>query len=80
MLDLEISINDVKNILKELNLEDYVKGPLEENLYKGSDMWIFGKVVKKSEIYIKITIGSLSDKVICISFHFAERTMTYPFK
>ena len=43
-------------------------------------MWIFGKDVKGKEIYIKITMGSFGNSVICISFHIAEYEMQYPLK
>ena len=80
MLALEVSVNDIKNVLNDLEVEDYTEGPNKETLYKGADMWVFGKMVKKEEIYIKITIGSPNDKVICISFHLAEKKMINPFK
>jgi len=53
---------------------------MEEKLYGGAEMWVFGKVVKSFEIYIKISLGMSSTQVICISFHKAEYPMTYPFK
>ena len=80
LLSLEISVNDIKKILRELKTEDYSEGPSKEILYRGSDMWVFGKTVRKKEIYIKITMGSLNHKMICISFHFAEKKMKYPLK
>ena len=61
-------------------IEDYSQGPLEERMYGGVAMWIFGKDVKKNEVYIKITMGFAGGSVICISFHAAEYPMRYPFK
>jgi hypothetical protein len=43
-------------------------------------MWVFGKIVKKKEVYIKITIGAMDSGVICISFHLAQYKMNYPLK
>lgn len=63
-----------------LEVKDYSKGPMEEKLYGGADMWVFGKTVKKKEVYIKITIGAMSNSVICISFHLAQHKMNYPLK
>ena len=80
MLELEYSINDVKNELKRLEFQDYSEGPLKETLYKSADMWVFGKMIQSKEVYIKITMGLGDSKVLCISFHFAERAMCYPFK
>jgi len=80
LLELEIRPIDRDPVLKALKLEDYSEGPLKEILYQGADMWIFGKKVKETEIYIKITMGNISNQVLCISFHIAEYEMNYPFK
>jgi hypothetical protein len=80
LLDLEITKNERNKILKSLEVEDYSEGPLPEKLYARADMWVFGKIVKEKEIYIKITMGFSGAKVICISFHFAEHPMKYPQK
>ncbi|MGO4292537.1 hypothetical protein [Chitinophaga sp. RAB17] len=80
LLDLDIRPDDRIDVLKSLELTDYSTGPLEERLNGGASMWIFGKEVKKKEVYIKITMGTIQTAVICISFHLAEFKMKYPFK
>lgn len=80
LLELELRPIDRKGILEELEVQDYSEGPLEEKLYGGADMWVFGKAVKKKEIYIKITMGAMNSSVICISFHLAQYDMNYPLK
>ncbi len=80
LADLEISVNDVKSILSDLAIEDYSEGPLPDKLYGGADMWVFGKVIKGQEIYIKITLGLPDNPTICISFHVAEFPMSYPLR
>lgn len=80
LVDLELRPIDRKAALEEISPLDYSEGPLEEKLYGGSDMWVFGKTIKKKEVYIKITLGAFGASVICISFHLAERPMIYPFK
>ncbi|PKP28297.1 MAG: toxin [Bacteroidetes bacterium HGW-Bacteroidetes-19] len=80
LLDLELRPFERKTILETLENKDYCEGPLKEQLYGGSDMWVFGKMVKKNEIYIKITMGIMDSSVICISFHLAEQKMQYPLK
>ena len=77
---LELSANDVKGVLKKLELEDYSEGPVLDTLYRKSELWVFGKVIKEHEVYIKIQLGEPGCNTICISFHFAEYTMKYPFK
>jgi hypothetical protein len=80
LLDLELRPADRKSILETLEAKDYTEGPIAEKLYKGADMWVFGKVIKKKEVYIKITMGSIGNSVICISFHLAQYKMNYPLK
>ena len=80
LADLEILKNDVKNTLAELTAQDYSEGPIKDQIFGDQDMWVFGRIIKGSEIYIKITIGGHNNPVICISFHLAEYPMNYPFK
>jgi hypothetical protein len=80
LADLELRPIDRKKILEDLKVEDYAEGPFEEKLYGGADMWVFGKIVKKKELYIKISMGIKGTSVICISFHVAEHKMNNPFK
>jgi len=80
LLDLELTPIERKVILEALKNKDYSEGPIEEKLYGGADMWVFGKTVKKKEVYIKITMGAMNCSVICISFHLAEQKIQYPLK
>jgi hypothetical protein len=80
LLNLDIAPNLRKEIVKELAILDYSEGPMEDDLYKISPMWVFGKKVKSKEIYIKISLGVENSNVICISFHEAEHAINYPFK
>jgi hypothetical protein len=57
LADLEIRPVDRTKIIESITAGDYCDGPVEEKLYKGAGMWVFGKEVKKNEVYIKITLG-----------------------
>lgn len=78
--DLEISPNDRIKVLEELESLDFSEGPLEDKMLAGADMWVFGKIIKGQEVYIKITLGKANLGAVCISFHIAEHSMNYPFK
>jgi len=80
LLDLDIRTEFRRNILKELKKEDYCEGPIEDTWQGMAPMWVFGKMIKEKEIYIKITLGKPGLNVICISFHTAEHPMKYPLK
>jgi len=80
LLDLEISPAKRLEIIKSLESVDFVRGPLPDTLNKSTDLWEFGKKVKKKDVYIKITMGIANNPVICISFHVAEHKLIYAFK
>jgi hypothetical protein len=80
LFELGITTARRTEILRSLEISDYSEGPLEETIYGGSDMWVFGKHVNDNEVYIKITMGKFNQNVLCISFHIAEFEMKYPLK
>ena len=77
---LEISPTYRKQVVMNIEAEDYVEGPIVDTINKVGEMWVFGKNVKGQDVYIKITLGLPSCSTICISFHIAEHKMNYPFK
>jgi hypothetical protein len=80
LYNLEISPIQRIKIIESLSVIDYSQGPKTDTLNAGAPLWVFGKVVKSQMIYIKISVGSPSNPVICISFHEAEHEMQLPFK
>lgn len=77
---LEIAPIKRIQIIRELTVEDYSEGPIEEIVFMGSPLWVFGKHIKSQEIYIKISMGMPNRQTLCVSFHIAEFPMNYPFK
>ena len=65
--ELEIVPIYRKVIIESLTVEDYVQGPLIDELNKFGEMWVFGKDVKEREVYIKIMLGCAGSQTICIS-------------
>jgi hypothetical protein len=80
LLTLDIIPAKRTEIIKSIEVKDYCDGPIEEKLYGGSEMWVFGKSINEQEVYIKVTMGIAGRQVICISFHLAERPLNYPLK
>jgi len=80
LLDMEWVPAARTKILENLETDDYSEGPLEETIHGAGNMWVFGKKISGSEIYIKIAMGQQNNSVICISFHKAEQPLKYPFK
>ena len=77
---LEITPTYRKQVVLNIEPEDYSEGPIVDTLNRMGEMWVFGKDVKVHEVYIKITFGQPNNSTICISFHIAEHPMKYPFK
>lgn len=78
--ELEIIPSYRKVIIESLKAEDYVQGPIIDQLNKLGEMWVFGKDIKGKEVYIKIMLGGVNCQTICISFHIAEHPLSYPLK
>ena len=80
LYDLEITPQKRIEYLKKLKAEDYYRGPLNDAYDPESlPFWEFGKEIKKKEVFIKISLWK-NKKVLCISFHIAEKKMSYPYK
>jgi hypothetical protein len=79
LAELEIVQSDCKDYIGELTCENYFMGPTADTENEG-EFWEFGTMIKGREIYIKINYGKFNKPAICISFHFAEFEIQYPFK
>ncbi len=81
LLDLDISPGARNKILLKLKTTNYYKGPNKDHYDpKSSPVWEFGIFYNNNEIYIKISFGKENKPVLCKSFHFPKRKITYPFK
>lgn len=76
---------DVKREIETLSVENYAVGPVPEH-HTSNSIWIFGKIIQNHEIYIKLKLIGMDndanevDTVHCMSFHFAEENLSYPYK
>ena len=51
LVELELRPIERKNVLEALDIMDYSEGPIEEKLNGGAEMWVFGKTIKKRNLY-----------------------------
>lgn len=81
LADLNITAKQRQEIILHLSVENYSEGPSRDRDRGGEGIWIFGKQVQGQEIYIKLNLFEVKEKYFasCLSFHPAERTLTYPF-
>lgn len=73
---------DIYDVITELTHLDYVQGPLADDKGRPSDLWVFGSYIEAFEVYIKIVAHIRNEfcETICVSFHEAERPLTYPYR
>ena len=64
-------------IVRKIQTDDYVE-TLPADFF--NEMWVFGKDMDRTELYIKIALGQPNNRTICISFHVAEHPIKYAFK
>ena len=80
LLDLEYDIDDVLARLSELTLEEYSETLLDKDDVDPPALYVFGKLINGKLVYIKLKMReSEQRKVICVSFHYARKNMSFPF-
>jgi len=72
-------MTDVGNEILSLSVNDFCEGPLKDKSVPGN-LWVFGKVIRGEEIYIKLKLSGGGQFVTILSFHIAEAPLNYPFK
>lgn len=79
---VEFDYRDVRRIMRGLEVEDYCEGPLSDDKGRPHDLWVFGAYVAQFKTYIKFAIYVIQGTVksICVSFHEAERPLSYPYR
>lgn len=78
LFDLQITQDTRLAVVMDIKCEDYSAGPIPSLEF--GDMWVFGKALDDTEVYIKISLGEPNSHTICISFHRAEHPIKYAFK
>ena len=80
-IQLGLTDEDIREEILGLSVNDYCGGPCEDKEVKG-DVWIFGKVIREEEVYIKLKLAGdeKGQGVRIISFHIPEKPLRYPFR
>ncbi|RUT69450.1 toxin [Flavobacterium cupreum] len=79
--ELDIYPLDRITYLNKLTSENYYRGPTDDTLDTSKPSYYeFGIIINNIEVYIKISLGIDNKRVDCMSFHKAEKTITYPLK
>ena len=76
LTELGISIEEFKEILCKLNLNDYHNGPYQDQQYSYLECWVFKKTIKGEVFYLRLQVDNEKKVAICQSFHLPK----YPMK
>jgi hypothetical protein len=76
--ELEYDASDVANTLKGLRLEEYSESLVDNDDSNPPMLYVFGKYIDCRLVYIKFKIKD-NNKIACVSFHFPEEKMTFPY-
>lgn len=68
MIKYGLLIKDIKDIILNLEVSDYYKGPEEDEDGFEGEIWIFTPIFETTKLYIKIRLAN-NTLVICISIH-----------
>ena len=80
LIDLDYDAYDVVDRLKELEVKDYSETLFDKDDDKPPLLFVFGKDIHDKQVYIKLKIkGEETRKVLCLSFHYAEKQMSFPY-
>lgn len=80
LLDLNYDASDVVERLKELTIKEYSETLVDKDDLNPPLLFVFGKNVLGKQIYIKLKIKGVQTRhVLCVSFHYAEERMSFPY-
>ena len=85
MMQYGLSVDDAKNIVLQLGVQDYSRGPCSDDhaYLNRNDIWVFGKTLliegQDIETYIKTVVSTHDEGLgcLCISFHESASPIVY---
>lgn len=80
MLDLSFDISDIIDVLLQLKPQNYSETVIDKDNENPPYLYVFGYLINNKEVYIKIKIRTEpKSAVICVSFHWAQHNISYPY-
>ena len=80
LVDLEYDASDVAERLKELTIKEYSETLVDKDDLNPPLLFVFGKEINDKQVYIKLKLkAEPTEYVVCVSFHYAEHEMCFPY-
>ncbi|MEW6586708.1 MAG: hypothetical protein AB1442_14015 [Nitrospirota bacterium] len=83
LVALRLTKRNRKNEILSLSVAEYCSGP-EPDIGGSGHVWMFGKEINGTSVYIKLKIAQVKDKdekiAKCLSFHVAKFPLCFPYK
>lgn len=80
LLDLDYDASDIVERLKEITIQEYSETLIDKDDINPPLLFVFGKDIDGKQIYIKLKIkGKPMRHILCVSFHYAEEKMRFPY-
>lgn len=79
LVELGYTADDVADTLRSLELDNYSETLIDKDNDDPPLLMVFGKDISGRLIYIKLKVRG-ERKVICVSFHYAEKDMDFPYR
>jgi len=82
LMKLDYDVSDVKRELLALEIQNYSETVFDTNNNDPPLLFVFGKMIMNKEVYIKLKVRAHGKNIttLCISFHFSEHSMNYPYR
>jgi hypothetical protein len=81
MLKAGMTYDDMFDALRELSVNDYIEGPMPDDINQEHQVWVFGARHMGFDIYIKVKVFLIAgiDHGKAIAFHEAEYPLKYKY-
>lgn len=80
MLDLSFDNSDIIETLLQLDLKNYSETVIDSDNNNPPYLYVFGVTFNNKEVYIKIKVRTVPNSmIICVSFHWAQHNISYPY-
>ena len=82
LADLDYDTEHVVENLRTLTVEEFCEAKIDKDNAQPPFLMVFGRTIDQKLVYIKIKIREKEDCsiVVCVSFHFADYPMNFPYK